>query len=127
MIRRLDPNSVFRENLAFSRAVESDGLIYISATGPTDEYGVLVADGAFDQTCDVFRQISDALNTLDLALADIMRLRIYLKDFAQLDEIMRAQHALFDATPPACSVVCVAAFHVEAMHVYIEADAARSS
>lgn len=123
MIRRIDPASVFREKLAFSRAVDTGDTVHISATGPTDAHGALVAESAYDQTLDVFRQIAEALGAFDLGLADVVRIRIYLKDFADLDDILRAQHPLFDATPPACSVVCVAAFHVDGMHVYIEADA----
>lgn len=125
MIRRVAPGSVFRDKLAFSRAIDTGAVVHVSATGPTDIHGTLVATGAYDQTVEVFRQISEALCTLGLDLGDISRLRIYLRDFAQLDEILRAQHPLFDAAPPACSVICVAAFHVAGMHVYIEADAIR--
>ncbi len=123
---RIDPRSVFRERLAFSRAVDVNGIVHISATGPTDSEGRLVADDAHTQTRDVFRQIAEALDELGLGLSDVTRIRIYLKDFADLDEILRAQFPLFDATPPACSVLCVAAFHVEGMRVYIEADAVKS-
>lgn len=123
--RRVPPRSVFRDILAFSRAVERDGIVQISATGPTDADGALAADDAYGQTQDVLRQIEEALGELDMALADVTRMRIYLKEYGQLQDILKAQHAAFDATPPACSVVCVAAFHVEGMHVYIEADAIR--
>ncbi len=99
-------------------------LVQVSATGPTDSEGALVASGAYAQTRDVFRQIEEALQALGLALKDVTRLRIYLRDYGQLDEILRAQHPLFDAHPPACSVICVAGFHIEGMHVYIEAEAA---
>ena len=125
MIRRVPPRSVFRDQLAFSRAVDTGSVIQVSATGPTNADGVLVADGAYDQTCYVFSQVNLALSEVGLALCDVTRLRIYLKDYTNLAEILRAQHPLFDATPPACSVICVADFHVEGMHVYIEAEAVR--
>jgi len=125
MIRRVPAVGKLRDTLAFSRAVESGHMVQISATGPTDAQGVLVAETAYAQTRDVFRQIEAALTQLGLGLTDVTRIRIYLKDYAQLPEILKAQFPLFDKTPPACSVVCVAGFHVEGMHVYIEADAAR--
>ena len=125
MIRRVPAVGKFRETLAFSRAISVGNTVSVSATGPTDATGTLVASGAYDQTVDVFRQIGAALQTLGLSLANVTRIRIYLKDFAQLPEILRAQYPLFEETPPACSVVCVAAFHVDGMHVYIEADAVR--
>ena len=125
-VRRVAPGSVFRESLAFSRAVEANGLVFVSATGPTDADGKLVAEGAYDQTVNVFNQIEAALEELGLRLSDIARIRIYLSDYGKLDEILRAQRPLFEATPPACSVICVAGFHVEGMHCYIEADAVRS-
>ena len=95
----------------------------VSATGPTDEAGQLVANDAYGQTLAIFRQIDAAMQALGHDLADVTRIRIYLKDFAQLPEILRAQVQLFQKTPPACSVLCVAAFHVDGMHVYIEAEA----
>lgn len=122
---RIPPRSVFREKLAFSRAVEVQGVAHVSATGPTDAAGKLVAPDAYAQTVDVFRQIEAALGELGLTRADITRIRIYLIDYADLDDILRAQRPLFDATPPACSVLCVAGFHVDGMRVYIEADAVR--
>lgn len=125
MIRRLPAVGKFSETLAFSRAVAVGNVVQISATGPTDATGKLVASGAFDQAVDVFGQIAAALQTLELRLTDVTRIRIYIKDFSKLPEILRAQYPLFSETPPACSVVCVAAFHVEGMHVYIEAEALR--
>ena len=109
--------------LAFSRAVAVGKVVQVSATGPTDESGQLVAAGAYEQTVDVLRQIDKAMRALGLVIGDVTRIRIYLKDFAQLPEILRAQVEVFAKTPPACSVLCVAAFHVEGMHVYIEAEA----
>lgn len=109
--------------LAFSRAVCVGNIVQVSATGPTDEGGRLVAPGAYDQAIDVFRQIDAAMRVLGHGIGDVTRIRIYLRDFAQLPEILRAQVQVFSETPPACSVVCVAAFHVDGMHVYIEAEA----
>lgn len=126
MIRRVPATGKFRETLAFSRAVAVGNLVQVSATGPTDAQGALVASGAHDQTVEVFRQIGAALESLGLGIADVTRIRIYIKDFAQLPEILRAQYPLFEETPPACTVLCVAAFHVEGMHVYIEAEALRA-
>lgn len=123
MIRRVPARGKFRETLAFSRAVAVASVVQVSATGPTDERGHLVASGAYDQTLDVLRQIDAAMRALGHGIADVTRIRIYLKDFAQLPEILRAQVQVFSETPPACSVLCVAAFHVEGMHVYIEAEA----
>lgn len=123
MIRRVPATGKFSETLAFSRAVAVGNIVQVSATGPTDEKGLLVASGAFDQALDIFRQIDTAMTVLGHGLADVTRIRIYLKDFAQLPEILRAQVQMFRETPPACTVLCVAAFHVEGMHVYIEAEA----
>ncbi len=122
-VRRVAPGSVFRNKLAFSRAVRTEGVIQIAATAATDADGALVSMDPAGQTRYIFVQIADALAALDADLSDITRLRIYLKDYAVLDDILSVQYPLFDAHPPATAVVCVAGFHVEGMHVYIEADA----
>lgn len=122
-VHRIPPGSVFRERLAFSRAVRVGDVIHVAATGATDAQGALTALDAAGQTREIFAQITKALAELDANLADITRLRIYLRDYAVLDEILSVQHPLFDTHPPATAVVCVAGFHVDGMHVYVEADA----
>lgn len=123
--RRVAAKGVFRQKLAFSRAVEANGLVFVSGTGPTDADGRLVATDAYLQTVHVLDQIDASLAELGLHLRDITRIRIYLKDYGDLDEILRAQKPRFEATPPACSVICVAGFHVDGIRCYIEADAVR--
>lgn len=120
---RIDPNSVFRQKLAFSRVVRKGNCAFVSATGPTDEHGNLAAFTAYDQTRHVISQIDEALSRVGFSLDSIVRIRLYIRSFADQDEIFKAQHEVFDPFPPACSVLCVNNFHVPGMHVYMEADA----
>ncbi len=112
--------------LAFSRVVCIGNEAWVSACAPFDSQGRIVGVGdAYTQACQCIRNITDALAKVDFNASDIVRTRIYLRSFENLDDVARAHREVFAEIRPACGVVAVADFVRPEMLVYIEADACR--
>ncbi len=116
----------YDDMLAFSRVVCIGNEAWVSACAPLDSQGVIVgvAD-AYAQACQCIRNITQALAKADFCAGDIVRTRIYLRSFQDLDPVARAHRETFAQIRPACSVVAVADLVLPEMRVYIEADARR--
>lgn len=109
--------------LAYSRAVRVGRQIYMSGTLPVDAEGHLVGgDSAHLQACQVLGLILAALSEAGASAADVVRMRIYLRDYADLPAIAAAQLAVFESVRPACTVVQTTFAHAGCL-VQMEADA----
>jgi len=92
--------------LAYSRAVRVGHQVFVAGTLPVDAEGQLVGgDDAHLQACQVLRLIVSALAEAGASPADVVRLRISLRDHADLPAIAAAQFAVFEHVRPACTVV----------------------
>jgi enamine deaminase RidA (YjgF/YER057c/UK114 family) len=74
------------------------------------------------QTCQVLRLILGALNEVGASAQDVVRLRIYLKDFADFPDIARAQFEVFESVRPTCTFVQTSFVGAE-FRVQMDADA----
>lgn len=109
--------------LAYSRAVVVDRQVFVSGTLPVDDRGERVGgDDAYLQARQVLQLLQAALHEAGAALADVVRLRIYLADAADLTEVARAQFETFEAVRPACTVL-VTALAAPGFRVQMDADA----
>ncbi len=109
--------------LAYSRAVCHDGHVHVSGTLPVDAQGVLIGgDDAGLQARQVLRLMLAALAEAGAGVEDVVRMRIYLRDYADLDAIAAAQFEIFDSVRPACTVVQVALPRPD-FRVQMDADA----
>ncbi len=92
--------------LAYSRAVRVGPHVFVSGTLPVDAEGRLIGgDDAHLQAREVLRLLLDALAEAGASAADVVRLRIYLRDYADLPAVAAAQFAVFEHARPACTVV----------------------
>src|SRR5690606_34736929 len=91
--------------LAYSRAVRVGRHVFVSGTLPVDEQGRLVGgDDAGLQARHVLTLIQQAIAEAGADICDVVRLRIYLRDMADLAAVAAAQWAVFEHVRPACTV-----------------------
>lgn len=117
----------FTEMLAYSRVVVDGDHAWISGCAPLDRDGALVgANSPYEQTLQCLENIRSALEMADLQISDLVRIRVYLRSFADLQEICRAEREVLGAVRPAASVIAVADLVLPEMRVYMDADAYRA-
>jgi enamine deaminase RidA (YjgF/YER057c/UK114 family) len=121
--RAIPARTAWAETLAYSRAVVAGRQVFVSGTLPVDVDGRPVGDDdPYRQAQQVFRLIEAALTEAGAALADVVRLRLYLRDAADLDAVARAQREAFADVRPACTIV-VTALALPGFRVQADADA----
>lgn len=109
--------------LGYSRAVRAGRMIWVSATAPVDQEGRLVSNDPGHQARRCIEIIGEALVALGASLGDVVRTRVYLRSFSDLEPVARAHREAFPVDPPASSVMAVADLVLPDMKVYIEAEA----
>jgi enamine deaminase RidA (YjgF/YER057c/UK114 family) len=121
--QRVPAITAWANQLAYSRAVKVGKHVFISGTLPVDSQGQLVGGtDVYLQTCQVLRLILGALNEVGASAQDVVRLRIYLKDFADFPYIARAQFEVFESVRPTCTFVQTSFVGPE-FRVQMDADA----
>lgn len=124
---RIPAPAAYAQTLAYSRLVSVENDAWISGCAPIDDDGALKGSGSpYLQSKACIANIETALEAAGFALGDVVRLRIYIRDFAHIEDIARAQRESFNPIRPACSVVAVAALATPGMLVYMDADARRA-
>ena len=120
---KVPARTAWAQKLAYSRAVVVDRQVFVSGTLPVDSDGQLVGgDDAHLQAQQVLALMQAALHEAGATLADVVRLRIYLSDAADLDAVARAQFEAFEAVRPACTVL-VTRLAAPGFKVQMDADA----
>jgi enamine deaminase RidA (YjgF/YER057c/UK114 family) len=77
------------------------------------------------QAAAVFGIIETALGEAGFAMADVVRIRMFVTDIARANEVMEVQGAIFGSIRPAASLVEVSALIDPSLLIEIEADAVR--
>ncbi len=122
--RRYDSGTPWEPKVGYSRAVRVGSRVLVSGTTSTAPDGTLVGAG------DPYRQTVQALDNIERALAAlgsdrsaVVRLRVFVTDFGDFEEIARALGARFRDVRPTNTMVRVAGLVDPAMRVEIEAEA----
>lgn len=125
---KIAPQPNLQEKLKFSRLVKVDNFAYISGTAPFDEnLNVVFPNDAYKQTCHCLNIIKTSLEAIRFEMNDIVRVRLYVYDMKDLEQIIKAFNEYFLYILPTCSIIQVAGFIDENMHIYIDADAHKPS
>ena len=96
----------------------------MSGTTATAPDGTIVGRGdPYRQTVQALENLERALTALGSARDDVVRLRIYVTDMADFEEVTRAVAERFRTVLPVMTLVKVAGLVDPAMRVEIEAEA----
>lgn len=103
--RLISSDSDFEKVAGYSRAVVDGDWIFVSGTTGFDYAAGSIADGIEAQTRQAFRNIEDALAEAGAALHDVVRVRYYLADAADVPRAMSLFGRYFGAVRPAATAV----------------------
>ncbi|CAF0897194.1 unnamed protein product [Rotaria sordida] len=122
----LRTNNPWEESCGHTRAVRRGPFVIIAGTTASDiTKGVLYPESTYHQAVIIFERITDALLTIGAQLTDIVRIRMFITDIADQDEVCRAFKETFYSCGirVAATLVQVNALVHPDMRVEIEADA----
>lgn len=125
MTQRFSSGGPYEQIIGYSRAAQAGPFVLVSGcTSVVD--GVVACPGdAYGQAQQAIRSIATVLQQAGLGLTEVVRTRIFVTDMSQWADVARAHQEAFGATPPASTLVQVAALMDPEMLVEIEADAYR--
>ena len=102
MIERANPDTLHRPVGCYSQAVRDRDLVVTSGQAAIDVDGRVVAPGdAAEQTRQTVRNLRAALAAHGARLSDVIRVTVYLTDYAHYPAMDAAFREFFGAHPPA--------------------------
>lgn len=105
--RLISSDSVFEKTAGYSRAVVDGDWVFVSGTTGFDYAAASIAEDVEAQTRQAFRNIEAALAEADASLHDVVRVRYYLADAADVARAMPLfGHYFGDVRPAATAVIC---------------------
>lgn len=123
-IRRVFSGSPWEAKVGYCRAVRAGPLIWVTGTVAINVDGSPHAPGdAGAQAERCFEIIARALGELGASLQDIVRTRMFVTDISRWEEIGAVHGRVFEAHPPATTMVEVSRFIGSEFLIEIEADA----
>jgi enamine deaminase RidA (YjgF/YER057c/UK114 family) len=123
---RLGSGSPYEDRIGYSRVVRSGDTAWTA--GCTASIGGVVEHqgDAGAQARVAFRVALSALERVDLTVADVVQVRMYVRDAHDCDAVGVAHHEFFDAVRPAATMLVVGGFIDPAMLVEVELVAHRA-
>jgi enamine deaminase RidA (YjgF/YER057c/UK114 family) len=109
--------------IGYSRAVKAGPYVHVSGTTATLDGELQHKGDAYGQARVAFSIIEKALSQVNYSLDDVVRVRIYLKDEADMDSVGKANGELFSEIRPALTILAGVKFINPEMLVEIEVDA----
>ena len=121
---RVPAPSAFAPSIGFSGAVRAGDHVFLAGATAVTEDGALVGgESAYEQAAEAIRKLGAALEAAGGRLDQVVSTRIYVTDAELWREVGRAHGDAFGDSPPAATMVVVAALLDPRMLVEIEAIA----
>ncbi len=103
---RIDTGTPWEKIVGYSRAVRVGEHVYVSGTTASDEQGKVIGIGdPAAQTEYIIRKVERALVACGAALADVVRVRMYVTDIAQWEAVGRKHGEFFGEIRPVTTMV----------------------
>ncbi|MFJ4209991.1 RidA family protein [Paenarthrobacter sp. NPDC089675] len=118
--------SVWEQTLGYSRAVQVDNTLFISATAASGADGI-VGDDFYTQTKYILEKLGAVLDEAGFAYEDVVQSKLYLTDISKWEDAGRAHGEVFGEIRPTLSLVHVLPFLDPQMLVEIELVAQKSA
>ena len=90
-----------------SKAVEANGLVFISDQIHLDENTQLIDGSTADKTHQTMKNIQAILDEVGLCFADVVKTTIYVTDMSIYGDLNSVYASYFESEYPAREVVCV--------------------
>jgi 2-iminobutanoate/2-iminopropanoate deaminase len=107
----------------WSNCLVVDGVAYISGMTARDKDGDVPEGDEYQQAKIIFAKIRSLVEAAGGAMADVVKVTIFVTDIAQRERVWQARREFFTGDFPASSLVQVAALAEPAIKVEIEAIA----
>jgi len=118
----ISSGSEFERIYNYSRAVVVGGQVMVSGTTGYDYATGELPAGAAAQAAQLFRNVEAALGQAGASLADVVRVRIYIAERDDYEDVMQAYARAFQDVSPACTTVEARLFD-PAIRVEMDMDA----
>jgi 2-iminobutanoate/2-iminopropanoate deaminase len=107
----------------WSNCLVVNGVAYISGMVARDNNGKVVAGDEYEQAKLIFAKIRNLVEAAGGAMADVVKVTIFVTDITQREKVWRARREVFAGDFPASTLVQVAALAEPSVKVEIEAIA----
>ena len=120
----------YEHKFGYSRAVSRGPFVFLSGTTsieakPGSSSHVLYPNDAYRQTLAIFSTFREALEALESSLRDVVRVRMFVKDHADGDEVARATRESLEGhcewATTMVSLLCLSVMHEVVALMYAEA------
>ncbi|CAN7284445.1 enamine deaminase RidA (YjgF/YER057c/UK114 family) [Arthrobacter sp. PvP023] len=126
MRKTFGSGSSWEQTLGYSRAVQVDNTLYISATAASGDNGI-VGEGFYTQTRFILEKLGAVLAEAGFEYSDVVQSKLYLTDISKWEDAGRAHGEVFGEIRPTLSLVHVLPFLDPKMLVEIELVAQKSA
>lgn len=128
MTRRfISQGSAFETAIGYARAVVDGRHVWVAGTTGFDYATMTIADDIEAQCRQTLANIAEALARAGATMADVVRVRYYLRDAGDFPPCFALLREAFAAAPPAATMLVVAGFADPRIRIEIEATALKRS
>lgn len=122
--RNISTNTPWETRFGYSRVVVAGGMVIVAGTVAADHTGRIHAPGnAAAQARYIYEKIGRALEQAGASLRDVVRVRVYLTNIADIEAVGLVHHEFFADVRPANTTLAVAALAAPGCLLEIEVDA----
>jgi 2-iminobutanoate/2-iminopropanoate deaminase len=121
--RAISPQVSEPAERTWSNCLVVDGVAYIAGMVSRGSDGKVVAGDEYEQAKMIFLKIKNLVEAAGGAMADVVKVTIFVTDITQREKVWRARSEFFTGNFPASTLVQVAALAEPSLKVEIEAVA----
>jgi enamine deaminase RidA (YjgF/YER057c/UK114 family) len=102
----ISSGSIFERDVAFSRAVVVDNMVFVSGCTGYDYQTMQISDDVAEQTEQTFKNIIWALEQAGASLEDVVRVQYFVPNPDDFSKCWPVIQKYFGAILPACTASC---------------------